>query len=347
MSIVGRIRWSQRQKLVRLARKSRHPGIVRRALVVSQLARGHTVVRVAEAQCAARSTVYQWARWFREGGIDALCEERRGSDRRTLTEPVLAELEVLLESTPQALGYLRSRWSSELLARELRARTQVMIHASTVRRALAELDWVWRRARPTLHIADPRKKQRMRAIRRALKHRERAVEVFFQDEADIDLNPRIGPAWRRRGKRYQEAVPTPGKNRKAYVAGALNARTGKVVWVGGLRKDSELFIANLAALEQAYPKAKRLVLILDNYGVHKSRAVAAWLAEHPKFELLFQPAYHPWVNRIERLWKAMHDTVTRNHRCRTIEQLCAQVARFLEAVQPFPGAGHACATMGV
>jgi transposase len=127
----------------------------------------------------------------------------------------------------------------------------------------------------------------------------------------------------------------------------LHARTGKMVWTGGLRKDSALFIDNLAALERAYPKAKRIVLILDNYGVHKSRAVNAWLAEHPKFQLLFQPAYHPWVNRIERLWKAMHDTVTRNHRCRTLEELCAQVARFLHVVQPFPGAGHACATMGV
>jgi transposase len=79
--------------------------------------------------------------------------------------------------------------------------------------------------------------------------------------------------------------------------------------------------------------------------MRKSRAVTAWLAKHPKFELLFQPAYHPWVNRIERLWKAIHATVTRNHRCRTLEELCAQVARFLDVVQPFPGAGHACATM--
>lgn len=176
---------------------------------------------------------------------------------------------------------------------------------------------------------------------------EPGVEVFYQDEADIDLNPRIGPAWRRRGGVHQEAVPTPGKNRKAYVAGALHARTGTVVWVGGVRKDSALFIAQLAALEQAYPKAKRLILILDNYGVHKSHAVNAWLATHPRIELLFQPAYHPWVNRIERLWKALHDTVTRNHRCRTLKELCAQVARFLEAAQPFPGAGHACASMAV
>ena len=99
-----------------------------------------------------------------------------------------------------------------------------------------------------------------------------------------------------------------------------------MVWVGGLRKDSALFIGQLEALERAYPKAKRLVLIVDNYGFHKSDSVNAWLSRHPIAEFLFQPAYHPWVNRIERLWKALHDAVTRNHRRRTLEELCAQAA---------------------
>ena len=127
----------------------------------------------------------------------------------------------------------------------------------------------------------------------------------------------------------------------------MHARTGQVVWVGGLRKDSALFIDQLEALERAYPKAKRLVLIVDNYGFHKGDAVNAWLSRHPKVEFLFQPAYHPWVNRIERLWKALHDAVTRNHRCRTLEENCAQAAHFLDMVRPFPCAGHAYAKMDV
>lgn len=232
MSIVGRVRWSQREKLARLARKARDPKVVRRAMAIRQLAAGRELSRVA-------------------------------------------------------------------------------------------------------------------AIERVLATETPGVEVFYQDEADVDLNPRIGQGWRRRGKGRQEAVPTPGKNRKAYLAGALHARTGRVIWTGGLRKDSALFLSLLEALERSYPRAERLVLILDNYGVHKSRAVQRWLAAHPRFELLFQPAYHPWVNCIERLWKAMRNTVTRNHRCRTLEELCAQVVRFLEVVQPFPGAGHALATSGV
>ena len=69
---------------------------------------------------------------------------------------------------------------------------------------------------------------------------------------------------------------------------------------------------------------------------HKAEAVQRWLADKPKFELLFQPVYHLWVNQIERLWKAMHDTVTRNHQCASLIDLCQNVARFLDVVQPFP-----------
>ena len=56
--------------------------------------------------------------------------------------------------------------------------------------------------------------------------------------------------------------------------------------------------------------------------------------------------YYPWVNPIERLWKAMHDTVTRNHPCSTLTELCQLVVRFFEVVQPFPGNKHAVAYSG-
>ena len=51
------------------------------------------------------------------------------------------------------------------------------------------------------------------------------TEVFYVDEADVDLNPRIGSGWMRRGQ--QTAVPTPGQNQKHYIGGALHAHTGQ------------------------------------------------------------------------------------------------------------------------
>ena len=163
------------------------------------------------------------------------------------------------------------------------------------------------------------------------------------DEADVDLNPRIGPAWMPRGT--QSAIPTPGKNRKHYIAGALNARTGRVVWTEYERKNSTLFLGLLYKLRRSYRSARRITLIADNYIIHKSKVDKRWLGENPKFRILFQPVYHPWVNKIEQLWKQMPDTVTRNHRCATMKQLMTNVRRFLDVCRYFPGSEPGLATI--
>lgn len=55
-------------------------------------------------------------------------------------------------------------------------------------------------------------------------------------------------------------------------------------------------------LRRHYRRAKTITLILDNYIIHKSKQTEQWLKQNPKFRLIFQPVYSPWVNHIERLW---------------------------------------------
>lgn len=333
-----------RRQLQRVVQKSRDKNHARRALAILQLREtGGCVAEVARRLCAARSSVQRWGGLFEDYGVQGLAPLRRGRSDYKAHDKVLEALEKLLDTMPQDHGYLRSRWSSELLAVVLKQCTGVSVHATSIRRWLKRLAYVWRRARPTVHIRDPRKSARMRAVNRALSEGERDpfTEVFYADEADVDLNPRIGADWMPRGQ--QLAVPTPGKNRKRYLAGALNTRTGHVVWGEHERKDSSLFIHLLYKLHRTYRRARRIILIVDNYVIHKSRVTQSWLARHPKFRLVFQPAYCPWVNAIERLWKQLHDTVTRNHRHATMSKLMHDVRTFMKALSPFPGAGQALA----
>src|SRR5690606_37083107 len=73
------------------------------------------------------------------------------------------------------------------------------------------------------------------AIRR-LEARASAEEpVLYSDEVDIHLNPKLGRDWMLRG--HQRRVVTPGKNRKFYVAGALDVRTGRLHTTGGDSKN--------------------------------------------------------------------------------------------------------------
>lgn len=341
MAIVVRPHWTQRRKLTKLAQRSKDAELSRRALAIARLMAGKSVSEVAESLVAARSSIYRWIQWFDDDGIDGLFRGGGGRTPSTVTATLLQALSTLLDGSPRDYGYLRSTWSSELLSQALWEYHAVSIHAATVRRVLNQHGWSWRRARPTLHKRDPRKVEKIKAIQRAITRADARTEVFFVDEADIDLNPRIGFVWSRRA--HQHAVPTPGQNEKHYVAGALNARTGRLVWVEHPSKNTSLFLKLLRAIRRCYRRARRIVLVIDNYPVHKADAVKLWLASNPKFKLLFQPVYYPWINQIERLWKAMHDTITRNHTCATLYELCQHIKRFFDVVQPFPGAGHGVA----
>jgi len=342
-SLAGMAR-SARRRLVRLERKAQDPRVVWRAMAIRRLGEGKSMSEVVCELSAAGSSVQGWRDLYLREGESGLQPKRCGPPLTTVTPVLIQHLLALVAQSPRDLGYLRNTWTSELLAKELARRHHLSIHASTVRRLLSRLGWVWRRPRPTLRIRGPRYLTRMAAINRALAHATRAdTAVLYVDEADIDLNPKLGALWCRRGE--QVAIPTPGKNHKRYLAGALDVHRGTILYTEGASKNTDLFLRLLETVERHYPRAvRRLYIVLDNYGVHRSRMAQAWLNHHPRIQLLFQPAYHPWVNGIERLWKAMHDTVTRNHRYLNLDQLMRAVRRFLHVAQPFPGNQHALAS---
>ena len=154
--------------------------------------------------------------------------------------------------------------------------------------------------------------------------------AVYLDEVDIHLNPKIGPDWMNRGK--QKEVPTPGQNAKRYACGALDIKTGCIESVTGERKTGLLFIAMLEHLLKIYPTAMLIHVVLDNYRIHSSKQVQAWMAEKGRrIRLHFLPPYCPDHNRIERQWRDLHADVTRNHRCKTMEELMTEVVQWLQS----------------
>ena len=244
-----------RRRLERVVRKSREKDHTRRALAVLHLweTQGN-VAEVAHRVRAARSSVYRWLSLYETYGEAGLRPQARGRSDWKATEALLSMLESIVREDPRELGYLRSRWSSQLLAIELENRSGVEVHATTVRRWLARLRFRYRRARPTTLRRDPRKAERLAAIEAALAENDPYTEVFYADEADVDLNPRIGSSWMHCGE--QTTVPTPGQNQKHYLAGALHARTGRLVWTEHHRKTSVLFVKLLEQLRRQYRRAQ-------------------------------------------------------------------------------------------
>jgi hypothetical protein len=261
-----------------------------------------------------------------------LADRREDNGESKVTEEYEAQLFAVVPSSPRKHGYRRPTWTQELLILVLHKRTGIRISRTTMSRLLKRLHI--RLGRPKPIVGCPWKKRRrmkrLREIRALIGSVPEDEVILYVDEVDIHLNPKIGPDWMLRGT--QKTVLTPGKNQKRYLAGALNARTGRLTWVEAERKNSQLFILQLWQLVgRDYPQAKRIHLILDNFRIHSSRQVEAALARlDGRVVLHFLPPYCPDHNRIERVWRDLHENVTRNHQCRTMKELMTEVYHWLK-----------------
>jgi transposase len=125
---------------------------------------------------------------------------------------------------------------------------------------------------------------------------------------------------------------TPGKNQKRFIAGAFEPKRQRVIYAEGDQKASRLFLNLLRALLEAYARAGRIHVILDNHVVHQRYIVERRLRDHGgKIHLYFLPPYSPEANRSERIWLNLHHNVTRNHRCRALAEMMSNVRRYLHA----------------
>jgi transposase len=327
---------AMRRKLSRWAMTSRDAGFRLRCTIVLNLVRGEPVQRISEILGCSRSQVYRVARRFVQQGEIGLSDRREDNGETKVDESYQAELlRLVADDSPQDHGYRRPTWTQELLLLVMEQITGVRISQSRMSRLLRELEI--RLGRPKPVVGCPWKKarrtRRLRQLERLIETLPEGEVVLYADEVDIDLNPKIGPDYMLRGT--QKMVVTPGKNHKRYLAGALNAKTGKLTWVEWDSKDSDLFILQLWQLVgRDYPKAKCIHIILDNYSIHSSqRTQIALAALGDRVRLHFLPPYCPDHNRIERVWRDLHDNVTRNHRCRTMNVLMEEVRAYLETRQ--------------
>jgi transposase len=56
----------------------------------------------------------------------------------------------------------------------------------------------------------------------------------------------------------------------------------------------------LTTIDKTVPMDLDVYLICDNYGTHKTPAIKAWLAAHPRFHMHFTPTGSSWINQVER-----------------------------------------------
>jgi transposase len=115
-----------------------------------------------------------------------------------------------------------------------------------------------------------------------------------------------------------------GRERRT-VLGAVDYRTGQMVLDVQAHGNTQTFINHLENLDGVYIAKNKIILVLDNVKFHHSNAVAQWIDDHPKFEVLYLPPYSPQLNPIERVWWYMRKSVTHN---RFVESMECRLEKF-------------------
>src|SRR5262245_9605636 len=309
----------------------RHPDaqVRHRAHILLLLAQGYAWATIAAVLFTSPDTIARWKRRFESGGVGEVLGRPRGRRRCAALGAWAATAVVwVLTRCPGEFGFARRRWSCEAVAVLLREDHGIVVSRETVRRWRRHDDLVWRRPRPTLKPKDPLRQAKLDGLRRLLAGLPDDETAVFMDEVDVNLNPKVGSMWMRRGE--QMAVEAPGNNEKRYLAGSIHWRTGRVILTEGLPREGRsaaLFVRHLDDLRRAFRHYKVIHVVCDNLNTHKpekSLLVRAYLERWGgRVVLPYLPAYAPDGNPIERVWWRLHEAVTRNHRCASMDELRA------------------------
>src|SRR6516162_1720854 len=267
-SIVPKVSWSIKEKMRKRFRKCRIALVRLRYLMVFNLWNGRSPREIEPILKVHNTTIYRVAKRFCERGEASLWDGREDNGPGKLLEAFLGVLNDVVRSSPLDHGWRRPTWTRELLVATMVRKTGVRIHVGTMSRALALIQA--RRGKPRQRVEclwhPAAKTRRLNKIAHLIASLPRHEVAVYEDEVDIHLNPKIGMDWMGLGQ--QKEVMTPGQNQKRYLAGAMDARTRRLVWVEGERKTSALFLNLLDKLRETYPKAKVIHVVLDNYRIH-------------------------------------------------------------------------------
>lgn len=327
----------ERNTLLDYYRAHPDPALRLRAHIILLLDRGHAWSVIVAVLFTSTHTIARWQRRFLRDRVAGLTGRARGRKPHFAGRWAALAVAWVVTLTPRAFGLFRSRWACATVVLLLWQEHGLRVSRETVRRWLRRHELVWRRPRPVVGPEDPNRDAILADLRRRMAATPAAETWVFADEVDVNLNPEVGPMWMRRGE--QAEVVTPGDNEKRYVAGSQHWRTGAViVTVGraGQGRDAALFVRHLDDLRHRLRRYRKIHVLCDNARAHDCKAVREYLRAHgDRIEIHYLPKRAPECNPIERVWWHLHDEITRNHSCQTMQELLELVLGWLGERNPF------------
>ena len=233
--------------------------------------------------------------------------------------------------SPRAHGIVRTRWRLEDVSQALRWLQGYSV--SGVWQILKRLGFSRKQALHFLRSPDPNYRFKWQRILLAYQEavaQPEAVVLLFQDECTYYRRAKVRHCYQTRGKCQRRHHHRAGTDNKARITAALDALTGRVLYLQRSKVGCQQLIRFYQQIRIAYPNAQRIYLVQDNWPIHKHSDVLQ-AAQTQQLSLLFLPSYASWLNPIEKLWRWLRQDILHNHEgSDNFKQLRYQVMDWLD-----------------
>jgi transposase len=112
---------------------------------------------------------------------------------------------------------------------------------------------------------------------------------------------------------------------------AFNTADGSVISSLHRRHRSIEFKKFLMKIDDEVPDDLAVHVVCDNYGTHKSPAIVAWLAKHPRFHMHYTPTYSSWTNQVERFFGYITTDLLQRSDHRSVQALETDIRAWIAA----------------
>jgi transposase len=313
-----------------------------RALMVLWRAEGLTTLEIGQRLDCHRDTVSLWLERYRTLGLAGLEDEPRSGRPPHLDPATREQLAAVLEQPPPEEDRPRACWTLTHLRTVFLEVAARPFGPETLRRTVHQLGFRWRRPRLWAHKVDPESFEKQLLVEMAKQAVAEQIaatppgetppaHLLYADASDHHLLAVLRAMWMRLGQ--QVRVATPPFNGRWTLFGGLNIHTGAFAWQAYQQAVTATFLQFLTYLLTCYPEGT-LLLVVDNASYHTSKAVVAWLKEHPRILLLYLPARRPDLNPVEAIWAALKEAVSANRSFGNLLALGQFIRAHLDALTP-------------
>jgi len=299
--------------------------IVARARIVLLSGSGLGMNAIRREAGVSKPTVWRWQAAYMAGGIERLLKDK-GKGERAGKTPVSGEVRLaIVTKTAKERPEHATHWSARMMAKAMG------VGHTTVQRIWKEHGLKPHLTRTFKLSNDPKFAEKVvDVVGLYLNPPDKAIVLCVDEKSQIQALDRTQPGLPMKKGRAATMTHDYKRNGTTTLFAALNVKTGEVIGECLPRHRAKEFIRFLKKIDRVVAKHLDVHAICDNYGTHKTKAVQAWLAKHPRFKLHFIPTSSSWLNLVERLFAEITRQKIRRGVFTSVDDLVAAIETWIE-----------------